>query len=113
MSMGPTPPLRSFLLMMVSGWAHRHQLIVIEFLQAENRLLQERLRGRRIRFTDAERACLARKAKAVGRKALLELDTIVSPDTCCGGIGASSRRSGTSPTGVVLADRASCVTSQR
>ena len=79
--MGPTPPLLSFLLMMVSGWAHRHQLIVIEFLQAENRLLQERLRGRRIRFTDAERACLARKAKAVGRKALLELDSILSPDT--------------------------------
>jgi hypothetical protein len=33
------------------------------------------------RFTEAERALLARKAKAVGRKALLELDTIVSPDT--------------------------------
>jgi hypothetical protein len=56
-------------------------LLVIEFLQAENRLLKERLRGKRIRFTDAERALLARKAKAVGRKALLELDTIVSPDT--------------------------------
>src|SRR4030095_2260960 len=35
----------------------------------------------RIRFTDAERALLARKAKAIGRKVLLELDTIVSPDT--------------------------------
>jgi putative transposase len=79
--MGPTSPLLSLLLMMVSGWVHRHQLIVIEFLQAENRLLKERLRGKRIRFTDAERALLARKAKAVGRKALLELDTIVSPDT--------------------------------
>jgi putative transposase len=79
--MGSTSPLLSFLLMMVSGWVHHHQLIVIEFLQAENRLLKERLRGRRIRFTDAERALLARRAKAVGRKALLELDTIVSPDT--------------------------------
>ena len=79
--MGSTSPLLSFLLMMVSGWVHRHQLIVIEFLQAENRLLKERMRGKRIRFTDAERALLARKAKAVGRKALLELDTIVSPDT--------------------------------
>jgi len=67
--------------MIAGGWVHRHQLIVIEFLQAENRLLKDRLRGRRIRFTDAERALLARKAKAVGRKALLELDTIVSPDT--------------------------------
>ena len=71
----------SFLPMVVSGWVYRHQLIVIEFLQAENRLLKERLRGKRIRFTDAERALLARKAKAVGRKALLKLDTIVSPDT--------------------------------
>jgi hypothetical protein len=34
-----------------------------------------------MRFTDTERALLARKAKAVGRKVLLELDTIVSPDT--------------------------------
>jgi transposase InsO family protein len=67
--------------MIAAGWVHRHQLIVIEFLQAENRLLMERLRGRRIRFTDAERVLMARKAKAVGRKALLELDTVVSPDT--------------------------------
>jgi transposase InsO family protein len=79
--MGSMPPLLSFLLMIVSGWVYRHQLIVIEFLQAENRLLKDRLRGKRIRFTDAERALLARKAKAVGRKALLKLDTIVSPDT--------------------------------
>ena len=45
------------------------------------RLLKERLQGKRIRFTDAERAVLARKAKAVGREALLELHTIVSPNT--------------------------------
>ncbi len=44
-------------------------------------MLKDRLRGKRIRFTDDERALLARKAKAVRRKALLELDTIVSPDT--------------------------------
>ncbi len=67
--------------MIVSGWVHRHPLIVVEFVQAENRLLKEKLGGKRIRFTDAERALLARKAKAVGRKALLELDTIVAPDT--------------------------------
>src|SRR5450631_4677724 len=79
--MGSPPPLLSFPLMIAAGWVHRHQLIVIEFLQAENRLLKDRLRGRRIRFTDPERDLLARKAKAVGRKALLKLDTIVSPDT--------------------------------
>jgi hypothetical protein len=66
---------------------HRSKLIqdgadrTLTFLQAENRLLKERLHGKRIRFTDAERALLARRAKAVGRKALLEVDTIVSPDT--------------------------------
>lgn len=79
--MGSVPPLLSFLLMIAAGWVHRHQLIVIEFLQAENRLLKGRLRGRRIRFTDAERVLLAREAKAVGRKALAALDTIVPPDT--------------------------------
>mgnify|MGYP001210621723 CR=1 FL=1 len=78
--MGSAPLLLTFLLMVVSGRVHRRQLIVIEFLQAENRLLKERLRGKRVRFTDAERAVLARKAKAIGRRALLEL-TLVSPDT--------------------------------
>jgi hypothetical protein len=78
--MGSLPPLLSLLLVIVSGWVHRHQLLVIEFLQAENQWRKAAAR-KRIRFTDAERALLARKAKAVGRKALLELDTVVSPDT--------------------------------
>ena len=75
------PPLLAYLLMIVSGWIQRRQLIVIEYLQAENRLLRGRLSGKRIRFTDAERILLSRKAKPVGRKALLALDTVVSPDT--------------------------------
>ena len=79
--MGSVPPLLTYLLLILSGWVHRRQLLVIEFLQAENRLLKERLSGKRIRFTDAERALLARKAKALGRKTLLGLDTLVSPDT--------------------------------
>ena len=78
--MSSASPLLSFLLMTVSGWVYRHQLIVIEFVQAENRLLKEKLGPKRIRFTDAERALLARKAKAVGRKALLKLDPVVTPD---------------------------------
>ena len=60
------PPLLSFLLIIVSGWVHRHQLIVIEFLQAENQFPKRQLRGKRIRFPDAERALLARKVNAVG-----------------------------------------------
>ena len=79
--MSSVPPLLTYLLLIFSGWVNRRQLIVIEFLQAENRLLKERLLGKRIRFTNAERALLARKAKAVGRKTLMKLDTLVSPDT--------------------------------
>jgi hypothetical protein len=78
--MGSVSPL-TYLLLIVSGWVHRRQLLVIDFLQAENRLLTAPLSGKSIRFTQAQRALLARKSKALGRKALLELDTLVSPDT--------------------------------
>src|ERR1700740_2210471 len=42
-------------LLMFAGWVTRHQLDVIEYLQEENRVLKERLGGRRLRFTDSER----------------------------------------------------------
>jgi hypothetical protein len=58
------------LLMMFAGWINRHQLDVIDYLREENRLLKERLGGHHIRFTDTERRRLARKAYALGRKAL-------------------------------------------
>jgi putative transposase len=69
------------LILMFAGWINRHQLDVIEYLQEENRVLKERLGGRRLRFTDAERRRLARKAQALGRKVLNELETLVTPDT--------------------------------
>jgi transposase InsO family protein len=67
------------LLMMFAGWVNRHQLDVIDYLQEENRVLKERLGERRIRFTDAERRRLGRKAYALGRKVLNELETLVTP----------------------------------
>jgi hypothetical protein len=69
------------LLLMFAGWVNRRQLDVIEYLQEENRVLKERMGGRRLRFTDAERRRLARKAQALGRKVLNELETLVTPDT--------------------------------
>jgi hypothetical protein len=110
--MPSVPPLLTFLLMAVSGWVHRQQLLVIEFLQAENRMLKERLRGKRIRFTDEERALLARKAKAVGRKALLELDRIVSPDTLRRGTAGWWRKNGTSASGEARGGLESCARSR-
>ena len=71
----------SFLLLAVSGWVHRRQLLVIDYLETENRLLKSKLKGKRKRFTYAERVLLARKAKALGRQTLFRLDMIVSPDT--------------------------------
>src|SRR6185295_14360662 len=44
-------------------------------------MLRERLKGRCLRFSDRERALLARKAFGIPRKVLLELGTIVTPDT--------------------------------
>ena len=43
-------------------------------------MLKFRFPGKRIRFTDAQRVALVRKDKVIGRKALMELETIVSPD---------------------------------
>ena len=48
---------------MFAGWISRHQLDVTEFLREENRVLKERLGGRRLRFTDAERAGLPERRK--------------------------------------------------
>ena len=39
------------------------------------------MKGKRLRFTDDERRRLAAKAKKLGRKALHDLETIVTPDT--------------------------------
>jgi putative transposase len=69
------------LFIVLAGWVNRRQLDVIAYLQEENRVLKERLAGRRLRFTDAERRRLARKAQALGRKGLNELQTLVTPDT--------------------------------
>ena len=74
-------PLVQLLIVAFAAWLTRQQEGFIEYLKAENRMLKARLGRRRIIFSDAERRLLARHAKAVGRKKLLELDPIVSPDT--------------------------------
>ncbi len=51
---------------------------VIELIQAEYRLLKDGRRGKRVQFNDAQRALLARKDEAVGRKDSSDFDTIVS-----------------------------------
>src|SRR3954453_3008391 len=105
--MGSVSPLLSFLLMIAAGWVHRHQLTVIEFLQAENRYLKEKLGDKRLRFTDAERALLARKAKRSGVRRCWN-STLSSPQThCWAGTVGWLRESGILCTAVVPVDRES------
>ena len=70
-----------FLLFLLVGWVSRQQQDIIEYLQAENRALREQFGGKRLRFTDAQRRRLARKAKPIGRRRLRDLSPIVTPDT--------------------------------
>jgi transposase InsO family protein len=70
-----------FLLFLLIGWVSRQQEEAIEYLKAENKALLEQLGGKRLRFTDAQRRRLARKAKPLGRRLLREVSPIVTPDT--------------------------------
>ena len=65
----------------IAAWLERQAAARIEYLKAENRALRSRLAGRRIIFTDAERRTLATLAKGLGRKALRDLDPIITPAT--------------------------------
>ena len=70
-----------YLIATLALWLNRQQQEVIDYLKEENRMLKAKLGGRKIQFTDAERRRLAIRAKAVGRKLLSQLETLVTPDT--------------------------------
>ena len=78
--MGVLDPFR-FVLISVAGWMNQQQQQAIEYLREENKVLREQLGGRRLRFTDEQRRRLAAKAKGLGRGALSEVATIVTPET--------------------------------
>src|SRR5258705_4789598 len=70
-----------FLLFLLTGWVSRQQEEASEYLKAENKALRDQLGGKPLRFTDAQRRRLARKAKPLGRRQLHEISPIVTPDT--------------------------------
>jgi putative transposase len=70
-----------FLATVLAGWANQHQQDAVEYLREENRVLREQLGNQRIRFTDDQRVRLAEKAKDLGRRALREIATLVTPET--------------------------------
>jgi hypothetical protein len=67
--------------MILAGWGNRSQQEVIEYLRTENRVLREQLGDGRLLLTEGQRRRLARRAKAIGRKGLFEISTLVTPDT--------------------------------
>jgi transposase InsO family protein len=71
----------SFLVVSIAGWINQRQQQVIEYLIEENRVLREQIGNRRMRFTDDQRRRLAAKAKKLGRRALEQVATIVTPET--------------------------------
>ena len=56
-----------FLILIIAGWVNRTQQDVIEYLEAENRVLREQLGDGRLLLTDGQRLRLAVRAKAIGR----------------------------------------------
>jgi putative transposase len=73
-------PWQIFLLGL-SGWINRYQQHMIEYLITENQILKEKLEKKRILLNDDQRQRLAVKGNILGRRLLLEIATIVTPDT--------------------------------
>ena len=70
-----------FVVISIAGWMNQQQQQAIDYLREENRVLREQLGGRRLRFTDDQRRRLAAQAKGLGRRALSQMATIVTPGT--------------------------------
>jgi putative transposase len=71
----------SFLVACLSGWLNEHQQLAIEYLTEENRVLREQVGDRRLRFSDDQRRRLAVRAKELSRSALMQVASIVTPET--------------------------------
>ncbi len=70
------------ILMMFAGWVNEHQRVIIAYLQEENRVLREvQGGGKHLRFNDDQRRRLAAKGRALGRRMLREIGSVVTPDT--------------------------------
>jgi transposase InsO family protein len=69
------------LAVVLAGWLNRQQQFVLEYLQEENRILKRQIRGRRLRLTDTDRVRLAVRGMALGRRALDQFASIVTPET--------------------------------
>ena len=79
-SMAQIYPLH-ILIASLAGLVNRRQAEVLEYLIEENRVLKEQLKGKALRLNDDQRRRLAAKGKRIGRRLLMQVATIVTPDT--------------------------------
>src|SRR5262245_25315468 len=63
------------------GWRDRQEREALAYLIEENRVPRAQLGPRRLRLTDDDRRRLAVRAFRLGRRALRQVATIVTPDT--------------------------------
>ena len=75
------PPALQFLVLTFAGWVNRHQDDLIAYLREENRVLREHLGPRPLRRTDAQRRRCAVRGQQLGRRVLMQVAGIVTPDT--------------------------------
>jgi hypothetical protein len=85
----------------LAGWVNRHQQHVIEYLVEENRVLEEQVKGRRLRLTDDQRRRLILRMTTENpgwgytriQGALKNLGHEVARSTVAKVLGAALRRS--------------------
>src|SRR5579872_5198947 len=71
------------LLAFVTGAVNQELLLRNEYLAVENRILKAKIKGRLI-LSEGEKITLAEIAHRLGRKALMEVASVVQPDTILG-----------------------------
>ena len=74
------PPALQFLVLTFAGWVNRHQDDLIAYLREENRVLREHLGPRPLRLNDAQRRRLAVRGQKLGRRVVMQVAGIVTPD---------------------------------
>jgi transposase InsO family protein len=70
-----------FFFVILVGWVQPEQQKIILFYQAELEAMMKAQGKKQLLLTDDQRRLLAVKGKSLGRKVLMELTTIVTPDT--------------------------------
>ena len=69
------------MLIAIAAWMNRQQQEAIAYLQTENRILREKLGGKRVLLNDSQKRRLATAAVRIPRAMLREVGTLLSPDT--------------------------------